>query len=210
MTQKPSRSTTRSTRSAVTSRERGRVVETRRNRSWLWILGALGLIALPILIFVFANNGQVGPIGDITGVQTFAGITAGHQNGTVAYEQTPPAGGPHNPVWQNCGTYNNPITNENAVHSLEHGTVWVTYRPDLPADQVEQLKSLIRGRTYTLLSPYPNLPSPVVASAWGVQLKVDSAADPRLPQFIAKYRQGEQSPEPGAACTGGTYSSAQR
>jgi hypothetical protein len=54
-----------------------------------------------------------------------------------------------------------------------------------------------------VLSPYPGLPAPVVASAWGKQLKLTGADDPRLAAFIREYRQGPQTPEPGAACTGG-------
>jgi hypothetical protein len=79
----------------------------------------------------------------------------------------------------------------------------VAYRPDLPADQVEQLRSLVRGRTYTLLSPYPDLDTPIAVSAWGAQVKVDSASDARIGNFITKYRQGPQTPEPGAVCVGG-------
>lgn len=94
------------------------------------------------------------------------------------------------------------MRNENAMHSLEHGAVWIAYRPDLTAADVEQLRALVSGRRYTLLSPYPDLPAPVVASAWGVQLRVDGAADQQLPQFIRTYMQEPQTPEPGAACRG--------
>lgn len=127
----------------------------------------------------------------------------GHVTTAVTYPQTPPAGGQHAPIWLNCGTYTAPVTNENAVHSMEHGAVWVTYQPNLPADQIQALKTALPP-TYTLLSPYPNLPAPVVASAWGKQLTLQSAADPRLAEFIRTYRQSPQAPEPGAACTGGT------
>jgi MFS family permease len=54
------------------------------------------------------------------------------------------------------------ISNENAVHSLKHGAVWITYRPDLPEGQVETLRDLVQGQTYILVSPYPDLPSPVM------------------------------------------------
>ena len=42
--------------------------------------------------------------------------------------------------------YDAPIANEHAVHSLEHGAVWITYKPGLPADQVEQARRPGRGQ----------------------------------------------------------------
>jgi hypothetical protein len=126
-----------------------------------------------------------------------------HVTGTVDYPQTPPAGGDHNEVLLNCGVYGQPVPNENAVHDLEHGAVWITYRPDLPAADVAMLRSLVAGKTYLLLSPYPGLPAPVVASAWGKQLRLTGAADQRLAAFITSYRQSPAAPEPGAPCAGG-------
>ena len=41
-----------------------------------------------------------------------------------------------------------------------------------------------------------------MASAWGLQLKADSAADPAVAAFVQAYANGPQSPEPGAPCTG--------
>ncbi len=124
--------------------------------------------------------------------------------GTVNYPQVPPVGGDHYPIWLNCGIYTAPVTNENAVHSMEHGAVWITYQPSLSSSAVQTLQNLLHGHTYVILSPYPGLPDPVVISAWGVQLKVNSANDPRLAQFIAKYEQGPQTPELGSPCSGGT------
>lgn len=126
-----------------------------------------------------------------------------HTEGEVDYEQNPPAGGEHNPVWQNCGVYEEPIRNETAVHSLEHGAVWITYRPSLPDGQVQQLEELAQGESYVLVSPMEDLPSPIVASAWGNQLQVQEASDESLEQFKSAFIQGPQTPEPGAACSGG-------
>ena len=130
-------------------------------------------------------------------------VSQGHVSTPVAYAQTPPAGGEHAPVWLNCGTYTKPVPSENAVHSMEHGAVWVTYREDLPSEQIKKLTAVLPD-TYSVLSPYKGLTAPVVASAWGKQLTLDSADDPRLAEFVKAYRQGPQTPEPGAACTGGT------
>jgi uncharacterized protein DUF3105 len=143
------------------------------------------------------------PTVALTGVQTFT-ETRNHVSGTVNYPQTPPAGGDHNPVWLKCGIYTSPVPNENAVHDLEHGAVWITYQPTLPKADIDKLTSYAKGQTYLDLSPYPNLPAPVVVSAWGKQLRLTGASDPRLQAFVKKYKGGAQTPEPGSPCTGGT------
>ncbi len=166
-----------------------------------------GVIAVAaILAIAIYNTYQDRAIATapIEGVRLYPGLERGHQDGVLTYAQTPPVGGIHNSVWQNCGIYDQPIVKENGVHSLEHGAVWVTYRPDLPADQVEKLRAQVRGNAYALLSPYPDLPAPIVASAWGVQLQLQDAGDARLNTFLRKYMQGPQTPELGATCAQGT------
>jgi hypothetical protein len=141
--------------------------------------------------------------GTIAGLQTFDVTARAHVQGPVLYPESPPVAGPHSPVWQNCGFYSGPIANEHGVHSMEHGAVWITYRPDLAPSQVAALRTLARRQSYVLVSPYPDLPAPVVASAWNRQLRVTSADDPRLDQFLRLFRHGLQAPEQGRSCTGG-------
>ena len=127
-----------------------------------------------------------------------------HVAGSILYSENPPIGGQHNVVWQNCGIYDAPIHNEHAVHSMEHGAIWITYRPDLAADQVQKLRALAAD-DYLLLSPYPGLPHPIVASAWNHQLTFERADDPGLPAFIARYKNNpDTTPEFGAPCASGT------
>lgn len=141
----------------------------------------------------------------IADVQTYAGLSRNHTTDPQNYPQSPPVGGDHSPVWQSCGVYDQPIKNENAVHSLEHGAVWLAYNPDLPADQVAIVAAFATDQTHILVSPYPGLAEgeAVVATAWGVQLRLDSVTDPRLAEFVAKYQEGPQTPELGATCSGG-------
>lgn len=159
----------------------------------------VGLIA-GVTIVVLASRKN----DSIAGVKTFGKLTQNHVQTDVKYPQVPPVGGDHSPVWLNCGIYNAAVKNENAVHAIEHGAVWVTYQPGIGDAQIAALKAAVGGKSYTVLSPYPGQPSPVTVSAWSTQLNLDSATDPRLANFIAKYMQGPQTPEPGASCTGGT------
>jgi Protein of unknown function (DUF3105) len=142
------------------------------------------------------------------GVRTFQVTQRTHVQGPVTYPQDPPVGGPHSPVWQNCGLYATPVASEHAVHSMEHGAVWITYRPDLPKSQVAALRVIAARQSYVLASPSPDLPGPVVASAWGTQLTLASADDPRLDQFVRVYRLSDRAPERGRPCSGGIGSPA--
>lgn len=172
----------------------------RRRTLLIWSAVAVVLvIVVGVLVVGAVRTVQNRP--DLSAVQTYQ-VAANHVQGPVQYGQTPPVGGDHNPSWLNCGVYNQPVPNEYAVHALEHGAVWVTYQPDLPESEVQKLRDALPS-TYTLLSPYPGIDAPVIVSAWAHQLKLDSADDPRLAEFIREYRQGPQTPEPGAACTGG-------
>ena len=134
----------------------------------------------------------------IDGVQTFQ-VEAGHSDGPVSYPVVPPVGGIHNPVWQTCGFYDQPVQNDKAVHSLEHGAIWITYRPDLPQAQIDGLATLARSRKDVLVSRWDSgLPAPVVVPGWGRQLRLDSATDPRLMELVRLY--ANQGPEPNAPC----------
>jgi len=135
----------------------------------------------------------------LEGVKTYRDLSQDHVPGPVSYPQTPPVGGEHADQWLNCGLYREPVASENAVHSMEHGAVWITYGADVDP---ESLRSFAE-QEYVLISPFEGLPSPVVASAWGVQLTLDGPDDPRLPLFVETFAAGPQTPEPGAPCDGG-------
>ena len=132
-------------------------------------------------------------------------LTANHVWGHVKYKMSPPVGGNHNPVWENCtgDVYATQIPNEHAVHALEHGAVWIAYNPkDLSKSQIAQLAAKVKGNDYMLMSPYPGLNSAVSLQAWGFQLKVGNVGDSRIDKFIKAYRKNSNV-EPGATCSGG-------
>lgn len=126
-----------------------------------------------------------------------------HLEGDLDYPTSPPIGGDHNEIWANCKFYDDPVPDENAVHSLEHGAVWVAYGPDAPAQELDALRGLAASESHLIVTPYEGMSSTYVLSAWERRLELDSIGDPRFGQFLSTYLQGPTTPEPNTACSGG-------
>ncbi len=183
----------------------------------------LGLIAGAVAVVVFAaavigyavvqvneaNADKVGSIDEIAGARSYDYEGGNHVATPVDYAESPPVGGEHDNEWADCtGTvYDVDIRHENAVHSMEHGAVWIAYDPDEVSDaDVAKLAKLVEGEDGRMLSPYAGLDSPISIQSWGDQLKVDSADDERLRQFadLMTFKAGE-FPEPGATCSNDAF-----
>ncbi|GAA1821670.1 hypothetical protein GCM10009682_47370 [Luedemannella flava] len=211
------------TRPAATGGGKGRrpvaPVKVSQGRNWgpIALYVTAGAVALGIVVFatvyLLQNKPDTRPwaerAADISGITNYRetdpkALDRTHAWGPLTYTINPPVGGTHNYNWQNCmgEHYKEPIAQEHAVHSLEHGAVWITYRPDLPQDQVDKLAKKIDGLSYTMLSPYPNLDSPISLQAWGYKLKVDNADDERVTKFIQALRLNATMEE-GATCSTG-------
>jgi Protein of unknown function (DUF3105) len=133
------------------------------------------------------------------GIQVYLTTTNRTVEGPIEYDRKPPTNGDHAPLWQNCGFYDEPIQDRYAVHSMDHGVVWITYRPDLPQQQLQTLRSY-GNENYVIVSPYPGQTAPVIATSWRVQLKLRSANDPRLERFVNQFKISGLSPLSGNRC----------
>ena len=181
---------------------------------WGTVVGSLVLGALLIGIVAYAALNQGSGIPElvrdpdnaIEGIEVApdSELTNTHVAGAVEYENVPARGGDHNIAPQTCAIYDEPIAPEHAVHSLEHGAVWVTYTEDVAEADVERLAEVIEREPYGLMSPLPEQESPIVLTAWGRTLELTEADDDRIADFIQAYASGPQTPEPGAACLGNT------
>ncbi|MFF5184753.1 DUF3105 domain-containing protein [Streptomyces sp. NPDC000345] len=201
---------------------RAQLARERRSR-FLVITGSAVAVAALVAGGVFVVKSQSGDDGSSVtasdskssghwvtgsdGVRTWKGtLGRTHVAKTVKYPMEPPVGGNHDPVWLNCNgdVYTEPVNNMNAVHSLEHGAVWVTYNSKAGKADVEALAAKVKKTPYTLMSPDDEQADPIMLTAWGKQRTVTGADDPNVDAFLEEFVQGEQTPEPGASCTGGT------
>ncbi len=122
----------------------------------------------------------------------------------IVYPDRPPSSGQHSDAFAGCSgiAYPDPVKDVDAVHSLAHGAVWITYDPArAPARTVQALTDRIAGSSSMLLSPYPGLASPFSLQAWGHRLPLDTPEDPRFEQFIQALRANPfVAPEPDGEC----------
>jgi hypothetical protein len=183
-----------------------------KQRPWGLIAGAMAIVVFAAAVIVYAvmqvnkaNAGKASSPSDIAGLKTYKYASGqSHVTTPVTYTESPPVGGAHDPYWADCtGTvYSQDIRHENAVHSLEHGAVWITYDPaKVSKSAVSTLAKLVDGQDYRLMSAYAGLSSPISIQSWNHQLKVTKATDPRLKEFADFFTQNSSYyPEVGASC----------
>jgi hypothetical protein len=208
--------------SSTGTRSRPKSLAVKRRTPW-------GLIITCVLVVVFAAavigyavsrpkkvsadnapyvRNEIAAAKAINGVIFKKEINHTHVTSLVKYDMSPPIGGNHSQVWADCsGTvYPKQIANENAVHPLEHGAVWITYRPGLDAASIATLSKLVTGQNYTLMTPYAGLKTPISLQAWNYQLFVKSASDPRIAAFIKALRNNPgTTPEYPGNCSNPTF-----
>jgi hypothetical protein len=167
----------------------------------LGALAAILVIAIGYSVYSWSKDRDLNQIPD--GVANYTYSQGQHDDTFTAWTESPPVGGVHNNAWQTCAFYSAKIDTGHAVHSLEHGAVWITYRSDVPQDQLDELKKLADDNTYILVSPYEDQTSPIVATSWNHQLNLQSADDKDLDRFIRVFKNNATyTPEYGASCTG--------
>ena len=139
------------------------------------------------------------------GIEVYPATTNHTVKRPIVYERHPPTNGDHDPLWQNCGFYEEPIEDRHAVHSMDHGVVWITYSPDLSEQQIKSLRPYGKEH-YVVVSPYPGQNTLVTATSWRVQLELKGVDDPRLRRFVNQFRISEIAPLSGNRCTLGVGS----
>ena len=142
----------------------------------------------------------------IEGLITAKGkLSQEHNDAKLKYDlsKSIPMGGVHNSYWVACKVWDTPVAPEYAIHSLEHGAIWIVYNSTLKPAEVNIIKNLAKNDPYMLVTKVDNAKDPITVTAWGFQIKAKKANDLRIPLFIKTYKNSKTTPELGAPCTPG-------
>ena len=100
----------------------------------------------------------------------------------VEYTSDPPTSGPHKPSPPVEGVVAAPLSRAVQVGVLERGDVLLQHQPDLPAGPLAELEALAGAGV--VVAPNPDLPDPVVATAWLYKRTCGQVDAPALQEFI--------------------------
>jgi plasmid stabilization system protein ParE len=118
------------------------------------------------------------------------------EGSAISYQHSPPASGPHYPVWLRYEEYASAQARGYWVHNLEHGAVVFLYRPDAPAATVSALRDVFRtladdpqcGHPRALMNPDPAMPRAVAVVAADWILEGDTVDGQAIRDFVAQHR----------------------
>lgn len=120
------------------------------------------------------------------------------------YNSNPPTSGGHYEEWETKGIYKEQQPNEGLVHNLEHGYIWISYRPDASSKIVKQLEDFYGIGKKIIIEPRKENDKMIALAAWNWLDKFDPASPEalsdvelkRIQDFIDTYI--NQGPEPNA------------
>lgn len=138
---------------------------------------------------------------EVEGTQVYKGVSREHiQSGTPGsgYNSNPPSSGPH---WQGSaknGIYDKELADEQLIHSLEHGYIWISYKSDAPDDVKNKLKEIAENDSWKIvLEPRDKNDTMIALVGWARVLNLDNLDEKRIKDFISTYRNRgpEKTPE---------------
>ena len=158
----------------------------------LWGLVFLAVAGIIGTFFIFGSKGRTSE-PDLSKAIPDEGRTHVSEGTTVEYNSNPPTSGNHWPVPLSDGVYSAEKPDEAIIHSLEHGRVWVSYKPSIPEQTKKTLEDLLKKYNGTVLTPRSANDMDIALTAWNrldtFNLESDGTFnEQRIIDFINRWR----------------------
>ena len=109
------------------------------------------------------------------------------------YDTNPPTSGDHLAQAENWGVYEKEIDDKAAVHGLEHGGIWISYK-EITDDEKAALEEIGKQNSQSaIVSPRLANDVKIAIVSWGRMMKLESADKALIQKYIDTYK--NQSPE---------------
>jgi hypothetical protein len=179
-------------------------------RAWLTtdrivIVGAVGLTLIFLLVVILNGAASQPPAVNLAAVsdnsteyeiQSRDHIDIGSAH--PAYNSNPPTGGWHYASPANVGFYTSQLQDEQLVHNLEHGQIWISYRDADDQETIDVLRAVQATQPGAVIVTYrPEDPARIAVASWGRLLLLDTPDTDQIYAYIARYK--NHSPEPLAS-----------
>ncbi|MBI4359343.1 MAG: DUF3105 domain-containing protein [Candidatus Nealsonbacteria bacterium] len=117
------------------------------------------------------------------------------------YTSDPPTSGPHYDQTARSGFREETISDQNLIHNLEHGDVWIAYHPRLADKIKEELKQFSAAKV--IITPRATNETDMALAAWGrldaFNIENNTLPVERIKDFIKRYTNKGPEKVPGAS-----------
>lgn len=164
-----------------------------RQKMMKWTIGLLVIAFLGYGLYWFISKTTTPRPGESFAIQGKEHIPVGSEH--PEYNSNPPTSGSHYAQPTDWGVYQDELKDENVIHSLEHGGIWISYQPSIDEETKEKLEAI--GKKYSgsvVVSPRNANDAPIALASWGQLEKLTTFDETRIVEFIKRNK--NKSPEP--------------
>ncbi len=165
---------------------------TKKYITWAVVAVSVGLIGY--LLVSSSNKPENVRPGVAFGIQGQQHVADGASHG--AYNSNPPTSGWHLAQAVSFGVYDKELSDEQLIHSIEHGGIWISYKD---VDSETKLKLVTLAEKYpgsVILTPRLANDSKIALASWGRLEKLEIFDEQAIINFIKANT--NKSPEPFA------------
>lgn len=158
-----------------------------------WSVGVIIVVGAIYGLAILSRLGGGGkePIGESFPNQGQQHIAVGASH--PEYNSNPPTSGWHYAQPANWGVYQNELPDEQLIHNLEHGGIWISYKSIDDATKTA-LEKIAKSESKIVLEPRSKDDTPIVLASWGRLQKLETFDETAIKNFISANR--NNSPEP--------------
>jgi len=158
----------------------------------IWALVIIAVVGGFYWLSLLSKKAEKSQSGEAVPIQGREHITVGAVH--PEYNSNPPTSGWHYAESANWGFNDKELPDEQLIHNLEHGGIWISYSEKLDGKSVDLLEKFVDGySTKVILTPRVKNDSPIVVAAWNRLLKLDSFDEQKITEFIKAYK--DKGPE---------------